>query len=247
MTQETMWKHAAEARAQDAGTTAIDIDEVMRRGRSRVRRRRVVRGGLGAALATVAVAGAVALTPLGPDSDTADPAGSGSPRSMAGCTLQPSTCDGEIVTRWMEEDLDVHRPSAVEFSAVTSSDPDADVLPEGSWQMVSIPVGLREGQQQASMDVLVAPAAGDSPIFEVVANQPDREWEERVVEIRPGITAEVSTSRTDGDRFEMWAIREGRGHGAVVMTFEGSTVPKWSDDTARLLLDDLLTGAPSSG
>lgn len=56
MTQETMWKHAAEARAQDAGTTAVDIDEVMRRGRSRVRRRRVVRGGLGAALATVAVA-----------------------------------------------------------------------------------------------------------------------------------------------------------------------------------------------
>lgn len=247
MNQDTMWKQAAVAREQDAGPTGVDVDEVMQRGRSRVRRRRAVRGGLGVGLAAVVVAGAVALTPLGPGPGTADPAGSGAAPVLAGCTLQPSTCDGEIVTRWMEEDLEVQRPPVAEFSAVDSSDPDADGVPEGSWQLAPIPVGLREGQQQASIDVLVAPAAGDSPIFEVAANHPDRAWEERTVEVRPGVTAEVSTSGTSGDRFEMWAIREGSGHGAIIVTFEGATVPEWSDRTARLLLDDLLTGAPSSG
>ncbi|WP_427384032.1 hypothetical protein [Janibacter sp. G56] len=244
MTQDTIYKAAADARVQEAGPVGFSIDDVVKGGRARVRRRRAGVVGAAGAVAALAVAAVSAggFGTAGAPAGETDAAGQGAgatTATFAGCTLEPSTCDGSLVTTWMEQYLGTGDPS----DAFVEADSGLEyVVPDGAWAFESHPADA------GSVDVLVAPALGASNAFDPVAAEPDWDWQTRAVEILPGVSATVDSASTeDGSRYEMWSVREGEGHGALAVAYEGPVVDGWSAASVTQLLRDLLQKAPEDG
>lgn len=214
------------------------VDDVVKGGSRRRRRRSLgaVAGGAAAVAAAAVVAGGVIPLPGG--DQTAPPAATST--TLPGCTLEPSTCEAAVVDRWADE-LDGVTIAPGEFVPVEKDN--SLQLPAGSVELTGREVKERSDHagQIGTLDVLVAPEVGGSDLWDITALDHDRPWQEREVEVVPGVTAQVASFDEEGRSYELWTVREGPGHGALAVSYEGSRPEGWSDDELAPLVAALLT------
>ncbi|GAB3107172.1 hypothetical protein GCM10027055_02410 [Janibacter alkaliphilus] len=237
---------------------ARDVDELVAGGRARRRRRRAL-GGVAGAAAVAMVAGGVALaTTLAPEPPAPPATTQAAP--FAGCTLEPRTCDVQVVDTWLDGlGAETGTPG---WERVT--DEWMTGLAPGGYGY-AVPVHDDEGMQIASADGLVAPEIDvQGYLDEISSGVAPGDVDVRAVAVPTDageVSAVVVTLDDDGRWFQVWLVDEGDGHGAVLVTYEG-TYPEgatpsfglsggsdaptgWTDERVGALVAELLTEPPA--
>lgn len=237
---------------------ARDVDELVAGGRARRRRRRALGGAAGVAAVAMVAGGAALATALAPEPPAPPATSEASP--FAGCTLVPRTCDVEVVDSWLDGlGAETETP---EWERVT--DEGVTGLAPGGYGY-AVPVHDDGGMQIASADGLVAPEIDVQGYLDQVSSgvAPD-DVDVRAVAMPTDageVSAVVATLDDDGSWFQVWLVDEGDGHGAVLLTYEG-TYPEgatpsfglsggpeaptgWTDDRVGELVAELLTAPPA--
>lgn len=238
---------------------AVDVDAAVRGAR---RQRRVDIGLVAGGAATVVAAltlGAAMFAPKALDSALSPilPAG---PSVMSGCTLEPTSCDSQVVDTWAEETIAGGKVT-VETPPFANPEFAGDAGTTRGEQNTSLNIlgpkpGSSKGQIMGELsvgvarsvdeDLLVKLMRGEGPVAKdrtTTFTVDGQEVTARVLRMGRGEPGEID---------DLWIIRESETHGAIVMSVwsrgagtnlsptDGSG-PGWTDASAQDLVGRLLT------
>lgn len=241
----------------------VDPDVVVGSGRRRAGRRMaaVVGGGVVAGVAVVG-AGLMGAGALGDRDEPVVPAAS-TRASFEGCTLEPSTCDARIIDRWLA-DGGMHPVPSKDVRLSPEDDQELGEMAPGGYSFATLVSGEEQSEGgTASVDGVVARSV-DEEFFAKRVGGEERGVDVRTVVVPVGgttVEATVSTLNNEGHWFQGWIVPEGSGHGAVVLSYEGSRprggepalgvdavddrITGWTDSSVSELIAQLLTEPPA--